>query len=52
MAVRLPSNEGGSLQIKKEYQGLPFIEKHLPVSVPTPIALGNPIEEYPWHWSV
>lgn len=52
MAVRLPSNEGGSLQIKKEYQWLPFIEKHLPVSVPTPIALGNPIEEYPWHWSV
>jgi aminoglycoside phosphotransferase (APT) family kinase protein len=52
MAVRLPSEESGSLQIKKENRWLPIIEKHLPVAVPTPLELGTPTEDYPWYWTV
>ncbi len=52
LAIRLPSDKGGSLQINKEYQWLPIIERHLPISVPTPIVLGMPVEDYPWNWTV
>nr|WP_247739230.1 aminoglycoside phosphotransferase family protein [Bacillus sp. 165] len=52
MVVRLPLDEGGSGQLKKEHHWLPILAPHLPLTIPTPLAMGTPIEGYPWHWSV
>ena len=52
MLVRLPSNEDYAPQILKEFQWLPKLSKHLSYQITTPVALGHPSVEYPWHWSI
>lgn len=51
MCVRLPRINGSS-KIEKEHEWLPRLAPHLPLSIPTPIAMGTPAEGYPWEWSV
>ncbi|MEZ4520806.1 MAG: hypothetical protein R3A46_04025 [Thermomicrobiales bacterium] len=39
-------------QIEREYRWLPTLAPHLPLAIPVPLAMGEPGEGYPWHWSV
>ncbi|MFD1987817.1 aminoglycoside phosphotransferase family protein [Mesorhizobium newzealandense] len=52
MTVRLPSAAAYSLQVEKEHRWLPRLAPLLPLSIPVPLAMGVPAENYPWHWSV
>ncbi|SFP91456.1 Predicted kinase, aminoglycoside phosphotransferase (APT) family [Mesorhizobium sp. NFR06] len=52
MTVRLPSAAPYSLQVEKEQRWLPKLAPLLPLPIPTPLAMGEPAEGYPWHWSV
>ncbi len=52
MTVRLPSDEEYASSVEKEQLWLPKLASLLPLPIPTPLALGQPTEEYPWHWSI
>lgn len=52
MAVRLPRIHWATAQVEKEQHWLPRLAPHLPLAIPTPLAIGTPGEGYPWHWSV
>lgn len=52
MLVRMPSAEPYADQVKKEQHWLPKLAPHLPYVIPSPLRLGKPTDEYPWHWSV
>ncbi|MBN1641560.1 MAG: aminoglycoside phosphotransferase family protein [Anaerolineae bacterium] len=52
MSVRLPSAERYAAQVAKEQAWLPRLASHLPLPIPTPLAMGDPSSDYPWHWSV
>ncbi len=52
MKVRLPSASAYALQAEKEYTWLPRLAAHLPLRIPTPLALGQPGEGYPWPWAI
>lgn len=52
MSVRLPSAERYVHQVKKEHKWLPILATGLSTPIPRPLALGEPSECYPWHWSV
>ena len=52
MVVRLPSGEDYAEQVAKEQRWLPILAASLPLSIPMPLALGQPAAGYPWSWSV
>lgn len=52
MTVRLPSAAAYTLQVKKEQRWLPRLAPHLPLPIPVALAMGQPDDGYPWHWSV
>ncbi|MGH1549216.1 aminoglycoside phosphotransferase family protein [Leifsonia poae] len=52
LSVRLPSAEGYVEQVAKEQRWLPVLRDLLPVSIPSPVAVGAPGEAYPFPWSV
>jgi len=52
MLVRLPSAAEYASQIEKEQFWLPRLSSLLPLEVPTPLAMGQPAEGYPWKWSI
>ena len=52
MLVRLPSGEEYAEQVAKEQRWLPYLASALPLDIPTPVALGQPAEGYPWNWSI
>ena len=52
MVVRLPRIHWAVGAIRREYEWLPKLAAHLPLEIPTPLALGRPTEGYPWPWSV
>lgn len=52
MIIRLPSEECYAEQVVKEMYWLPKLALHLPLSIPAPLAIGNPGEGYPWNWSI
>ncbi len=52
MAVRLPRIHWAIDQPAKEREWLPVLAPHLSLAIPTPLALGEPADGYPWHWSV
>jgi aminoglycoside phosphotransferase (APT) family kinase protein len=52
LAVRLPRIDWAIGAIEKECRWLPYLAPHLPLPVPVPLAMGEPGEGYPWHWSV
>ena len=52
MSVRLPRIDWALGQVEKEHEWLPRIAKHLPLTIPTPLAKGKPDEGYPYDWSV
>lgn len=52
MLVRVPSAEEYASNVEKEQTWLPRLAPLLPLSIPTPLAMGEPGENYPWKWSV
>lgn len=52
MLVRMPSTEDYALQVEKEQRWLPKLAPLLPLPIPVPLAIGEPTQEYPWHWSI
>ncbi|PGT19421.1 aminoglycoside phosphotransferase family protein [Bacillus cereus] len=52
MSVRLPSDVAYAPQVEKENKWLPLLSKELSLPISSPIAKGNPCEEYPWPWSI
>ncbi|UNK18362.1 aminoglycoside phosphotransferase family protein [Paenibacillus sp. N3/727] len=52
MSVRLPSAESYVPQVEKEQIWLPILRQKLSLPISTPLAKGNPNEEYPWPWSI
>lgn len=52
MSVRLPSAESYVPQVEKEQIWLPVLRQKLSLPISTPLAKGNPNEEYPWPWSI
>ncbi|MGE0238950.1 MAG: aminoglycoside phosphotransferase family protein [Parvibaculaceae bacterium] len=52
MAARLPRHPGAAGPVVKEQRWLPRLAPHLPLAVPTPAAIGEPGETYPFNWSV
>lgn len=52
MLVRMPSGEEYAPGVGKEQKWLPVLAPLLPLPIPAPLAMGEPGEGYPWHWSV
>lgn len=52
LVARLPRIHWAAGQAEKEYRWLPRLAPHLPLAIPTPLALGAPDAGYPWHWSI
>lgn len=52
MSVRLPSRSHYREQVAKEQLWLPRLAPQLPLPIPSPIAMGEPAEGYPWRWSI
>ncbi len=52
MLVRLPRINWAVETVDKEFSWLPKIAPFLPLSIPTPLAKGNPSKEYPYPWSI
>jgi aminoglycoside phosphotransferase (APT) family kinase protein len=52
MGIRLPRIHWAVPQIRKEYEWLGRISPQLPVSVPAPIAVGEPGPGYPYPWLI
>ncbi|MGJ3237267.1 MAG: aminoglycoside phosphotransferase family protein [Anaerolineae bacterium] len=52
LLVRLPRLVHTSAQVIKEYQWLPKLAIQLPLAIPSPIALGQSNETYPFQWAV
>ncbi len=52
MVVRLPRIYWTTGQIAKEREWLPKLAPFLPLTIPKPLATGQPGEGYPWEWAV
>lgn len=52
MLVRMPSAECYAFQVEKEQYWLPKLAPLLPLEIPSPLAMGEPGEGYPWTWSI
>ncbi|USQ75565.1 aminoglycoside phosphotransferase family protein [Ornithinimicrobium cryptoxanthini] len=52
LLVRLPRIHWAADSALWEHTWLPQVAPHLPLTVPAPVALGEPGEGYPWHWTV
>ena len=52
MVVRMPSVQQYAAKVAKEQYWLPKLASLLPLEIPTPIAMGQPDEHYPWDWSI
>jgi aminoglycoside phosphotransferase (APT) family kinase protein len=52
LAIRLPRIGWAVDQIDKEAEWLPLLAPHLPIALPTPVAVGEPAEGYPYPWAV
>ncbi|WP_433302936.1 aminoglycoside phosphotransferase family protein [Actinoplanes sp. CA-030573] len=52
LTVRLPRHEGAIGQAEKEMRWLPRLAPHLPLAIPSPVAVGRPALGYPWPWAV
>lgn len=52
MLIRMPSAAEYALQVEKEQQWLPRLAPFLPLPIPVPLAAGEPMDGYPWKWSI
>ncbi len=52
MVVRLPRIAWAAAAVEHEQRWLPHLGPLLPVATPLPLAMGEPVDGYPWPWSV
>ena len=52
LSVRLPRVDWATRQVERELRWLPKFAPHLPLTVPAPLAMGEPGEGFPWRWSI
>ena len=52
MSVRIPSAEKYAEKVEKEQYWLLKLAPLLPLQIPSPLAIGEPAEGYPWQWSI
>jgi aminoglycoside phosphotransferase (APT) family kinase protein len=52
MLIRMPSAAEYALQVEKEQYWLPKLAPFLPLPIPMPLAVGEPMDGYPWKWSI
>lgn len=52
LLIRMPTAESYALKVPKEQQLLPKLAPHLSVSIPTPIKIGAPSNNYPYPFSI
>lgn len=52
LAVRLPRTESTQGQVEKDLTWMPRLSPHLPLAIPSPLALGAPDFGYPFSWGV
>jgi aminoglycoside phosphotransferase (APT) family kinase protein len=52
MLIRMPSAIEYAAQVKKEHLWLPKLAPLLPLTIPVPLALGQPTNDYPCSWSI
>src|ERR1700733_12619765 len=52
MSIRLPSAKEYALQVDKEQKWLPILAPQLSFTIPKPLALGQPSNDYPSKWSI
>lgn len=52
MTIRLPSHQRYSPQIEKEFKWLPKLKPYISIEISSPLALGVPSKEFPFHWSI
>lgn len=52
LSVRLPCHENYASQILKEIRYLPFLSQHLSFPISTPVKVGEPDKNFPFHWSI
>ncbi|HUQ40418.1 MAG TPA: aminoglycoside phosphotransferase family protein [Acidimicrobiales bacterium] len=52
LVVRMPVMEYATRQAVKEATWVPFLAPQVPLELPTPVAMGEPGEGYPWQWSI
>ena len=52
LLVRMPRIHWAADSALTEHAWLPRLAPHLPLPIPAPVALGEPGEGYPWHWTV
>jgi len=52
MLLRMPSGAEYAAKVAIEQKWLPKLAPYLPLPIPTPLAIGMPTAEYPWHWSI
>lgn len=52
MVVRMPKIDWAVQGIAKEQRWLPLLKPYLPLSIPQPLAQGEPVDEYPYRWSI
>ncbi|MGH9111527.1 MAG: phosphotransferase [Acidimicrobiales bacterium] len=52
MVVRLPLRPSSTRTLDKEHRRLPALAPHLPLAIRVPLAKEEPIDGFPWRWSV
>jgi len=52
LALRLPRRAAAEPLILNEQKWLPKLAPHLPLPIPSPLCIGTPQGDYPFHWSV
>ena len=52
MLVRLPNALRYAASVEKEQKWLPRLALFLPVTIPKPVAIGQPDQAYPFKWSI
>jgi aminoglycoside phosphotransferase (APT) family kinase protein len=52
LVIRLPRIHWTAGQPQFEARWLPLLAQHLPITVPEPIAVGEPADGYPYRWAV
>lgn len=52
LLVRMPRIDWAADSAEWEHTWLPRLEPHLSLPIPAPLALGDPGEGYPFHWTV
>ncbi|HMO60214.1 MAG TPA: phosphotransferase, partial [Roseiflexaceae bacterium] len=52
LCVRLPRLAAWAADLEREQAWLPYLAPHLSLRIPTPLARGEPSDEYPFPWAI